>query len=290
MAPAGSAVIQNDHGTAPGLYLPAVEGRPHVFLLPGPPRELRPMFEDQVAPMLREIAGVREERVCRNYRLFGVGESNVAAALEATIEAMEGLEHGYCARPGEVDLRCIATAEVLRRVDALVSAHYATELVSTDDATMAEVVVRLLKERGETLACAESCTGGSIANLITNVPGASEVFLEGVVTYANEAKTRLLGVPAEMIREYGAVSEPVAQAMADGCLARSGASHVVTTTGIAGPTGGTKEKPVGTVFLGLASVGRETEVVGICHPSDRESFKGYVGLYALDLVRRRLGR
>ena len=288
MAPVGSTVLQNDHGTAPGLYLSASEGRPHVFLLPGPPRELTPMFEDQVAPMLKEIVGVQEERVCRNYRLFGVGESNVAAALEETLDAMEALEHGYCARSGEVDLRCIAAAEVLVKIDALVGELYPEELVSTDDASLPEVVVRLLKARGETFACAESCTGGTIANLVTNVSGASEVFIEGAVTYANEAKTRMLDVSAELIAEHGAVSEPVARAMAEGCLARSGASHVVTTTGIAGPTGGTKEKPVGTVFLGLASVGGETEVAHLCHPNDRLSFKGYVGLFALDLVRRRI--
>lgn len=288
MAPAGATVLQNEHGTAPGLYLPAAIGRPHVFLLPGPPRELHPMFEKQVMPMLKDIVGLTEERICRNYRIFGVGESNVAAVLEEKLKAIAEMEHGYCVKAGEVILRCIAPENALSEVDALVDGHFRAELVSTDDTTLEEVVVELLAARKETLAVAESCTGGQIAHLVTNVPGASEVFMEGLTTYANAAKIRLLGVDEAMLKQHGAVSREVAAAMAAGCRNRAGVTHALSTTGIAGPTGGTREKPVGTVFIGMSSEGREVEVQEVHYPSDRMTFKEIVARKALDALRRRL--
>ena len=149
-------------------------------------------------------------------------------------------------------------------------------------------MVELLTKRNETLAVAESCTGGYLASCVTNVSGSSAVFLEGNVTYSNEAKIRALGVPGPVIERLGAVSEEVAAAMAEGARARSGASYALSTTGVAGPTGGTEEKPVGTVFIGLASATGSTEVQKLFFPSDRLTFKQVVTQRALDLLRRRL--
>ncbi len=288
MVPKGARVLPNPRGTAPGLYVPAARGRPHVFLLPGPPRELEPMFEAQVVPFLKDIAGIQEEKQCRNYKIFGVGESRVAAELESRLDAIEGLEHGYCARSGEVDLRCIASARVLEEIDTLVRKTFGAHLVSSDDAALEEVVVRMLVDRRETLATAESCTGGQIANLLTDVPGASEVFVEGFVTYANQAKIDLLGVGAELLEAHGAVSAPVAAAMAEGCLERAGTDHAIAVTGIAGPGGGTEEKPVGTVFLAMKSREEPVYVKKIFYPTDRATFKRMIARRALDFLRRRL--
>jgi nicotinamide-nucleotide amidase len=148
-------------------------------------------------------------------------------------------------------------------------------------------VVDLLRGKGRTLAIAESCTGGLLASRITDVAGASQVFLEGNVTYSNESKTRTLAVPAEMITRVGAVSEEVAAAMAEGARNRAGSTFALATTGIAGPDGGTPEKPVGTVFIGLAAEGTTTEVQKLLFPMDRLSFKRITSQYALDMLRRR---
>jgi nicotinamide-nucleotide amidase len=159
-------------------------------------------------------------------------------------------------------------------------------IVSEDGSEMEAIVVRLLTERGATVAVAESCTGGLLANRFTNVPGASAVFLEGNVTYSNAAKTRTLGVPVELLDSVGAVSKEVAQAMAEGARARAGATYSLSTTGVAGPDGGTPEKPVGTVFVGLASADGPSQVEKLFFPTDRATFKQVVTEAALDLLRK----
>ena len=292
MVPAGAKILHNARGTAPGLFFPydAEKGRPAIFLLPGPPRELQPMFEEQVLPVLKEMmqaAGtvVPEQR---GYYFYGVGESDMAAELDPKLGDIEGLELGYCIKNGGVIVRGIGHAEVLGAMAPLLRACFPQNLVSDDGATMEEVVVRLLGERSEWLSTAESCTGGFIAHKLTMVPGSSGVFGRGFVTYANEAKMDLLGVEPEMLEEFGAVSEPVARAMANGCLQVSGADHAVAVTGIAGPTGGTVEKPVGTVFIAQASKGGETRVNQRLMQTDRETFKVRVTQAALDMVRRRI--
>ncbi|MEQ1852853.1 MAG: nicotinamide-nucleotide amidohydrolase family protein, partial [Chthoniobacteraceae bacterium] len=199
-----------------------------------------------------------------------------------------GLEVGYCARPGEVDLRLIGTPEVLDRAAAIVGERLGKWIFTTDERELPEVVVENLTARGKTIATAESCTGGFIANQITGVPGASKVFLAGFVTYANEVKTSALGVDAALIREHGAVSEPVARQMAEGAVLKAGADFALSTTGIAGPDGGTAEKPVGTVFVALAERGRKTLVQRHHFPTDRETFKHLVSQTAMDLLLRRL--
>lgn len=292
MAPVGADILPNPNGTAPGLYVPPRMSGEHncaVFLLPGPPRELYPMFEAEVVPRLESLAGIENPPEMVELKFIGIGESDFHQGIDDQLEAIAGLEHGYCARLGEVDLRLIGTGEAVTAARAIAEGAFADQLVSDDGAILEEVVVRLLKEQGKSVSTAESCTGGLIATRLTDVSGASEVFRYGFVTYANEAKRDLIGVSWDDLLEHGAVSEPVARQMAEGALRVGGADVAVSVTGIAGPTGGTEAKPVGTVFLGLAVKGRETQVVKQFHPWGRDAFKRQVSQAALNLVRRALG-
>lgn len=291
MVPVGADVLPNANGTAPGLYLPPrINGRSRcaVFLLPGPPRELYPMFHEEVAPRLRALSGVEDVAMVSELKFTGVGESDFHDSVDAELAEMGGLEYGYCARMGEVDLRLIGGEGVIEAAKELVLGRFEKYLISADGSSMEATVVRLLRERGMRLATAESCTGGLIANRLTNVPGSSEVFTHGWVTYGNGAKGDQLGVPMELIGIYGAVSEEVARAMAEGALRVSGADFAVSVTGIAGPGGGSEDKPVGTAWLGLAARGGETVSQRIYHPRNRKDFKQSASQSALDLVRRAL--
>jgi nicotinamide-nucleotide amidase len=202
--------------------------------------------------------------------------------------AIPGIELGYCARPGEVEVRIIGDRKAMQVADAVIRSELGLSIFSDKSEALEEVVVRLLKQRKETLATAESCTGGWIANRITNVSGASEVFLAGYVTYANSAKSDVLNVDSKLIDEHGAVSEAVARAMAEGARARAASAYGLATTGIAGPTGGSDEKPVGTVYIALASENSETVARKFLFSTDRETFKQLAAQTALDLLRRRL--
>jgi nicotinamide-nucleotide amidase len=291
MVPEGAVVLENPHGTAPGLYLPAdaVLGSPHLFLLPGPPRELKPMFADLVFPVLSRLLGEENELPAwRNFRIYGVGESSLATKLEPLLATLPDLEIGYCARLGEVDLRLIGASLSIEEASLIVRREFPKDIVVESESSIEEVIVRLLAERGETVATAESCTGGLIASTITDVPGSSAVFHRGYVTYANEAKTALLGVPVEMLAAHGAVSDEVVRAMAEGCLDRSGANHAIAVSGIAGPSGGSAEKPVGTLHVAVATKGGVTFSKRYLYPFDRISFKQRVTRLVLDLLRRRL--
>ncbi len=290
--PREAVVLWNHHGTAPGLYFPPMEksGReksPHIFLLPGPPRELKPMFTDSVLPILAKVLPPRPAFALSTFRIAGLGESGVEELVGEPLLAL-GLEVGYCARPGEVDLRLIGGAGELARAEAIVVEKLGANLVTRDGRELEKVVVDLLTARGETLAVAESCTGGLIAHRVTNVPGASAVFMQGFVTYANDAKTRALAVPAALIREHGAVSAEVAAAMAEGARAAAGTDHALATTGIAGPGGGSAAKPVGTVFIALATKLGSTTVERHRYQHERKTFKNLTAQTALDLLRRRL--
>ncbi len=293
MVPAGATVLPNAHGTAPGLYLPPVstpsERTPHLFLLPGPPRELQPMFEASVIPVLRELTGSLAAVACRVFRCVGIGESLVESRIGERLSARPGLEVGYCARPNEVDLRLIGPVALLDEIEPEVRAELAEFIVSDDGASLEAVVVNRLLALGRSVATAESCTGGLLAHRLTNVPGASGVFAAGWVTYANEVKTAQLGVPAEFFADHGAVSEPVVRAMAEGARERAGADFALATTGIAGPGGGSPEKPVGTVWLALAERGAETQAWSEFFPTSRETFKDLATQAALNALRRRLG-
>ena len=287
--PEGARVLANDNGTAPGLYVAASNRSgmptPHLFLLPGPPRELEPMFRDAVLPILRTMApqGALD---CRIFCLACVGESVVEKAIGEQILALPNIELGYCAHAGAVDVRVIGPTAELDRAEAVIRGAFAESIYTASGETLEAAVVALLAKRGETIATAESCTGGYLAHRMTNVPGSSAVFLAGHVTYANEAKTAALGVPPELLEEHGAVSEPVACAMAEGARLRANTTYALATTGIAGPTGGSEAKPVGTVFVALASANSETDVQRFRFGTDRQTFKHLTTQRALEMLRQ----
>lgn len=289
--PVGADVLPNPNGTAPGIYIPPrLNGVAPcaVFLLPGPPRELYPMFRMEVGPRLVALAGGENVPDLLGLKLAGVGESDVQQEIDADLARIPDLEVGYCARVGEVDVRLIGDARAIRAGRDVVIARFEKNLVSEDGTSLEGVVVRMLASKELKIATAESCTGGLIANRITNVPGSSAVFTHGFVTYANEAKRDLLGVRQEDLDVHGAVSEPVARAMAEGALRVSGADFALAVTGIAGPDGGTPEKPVGTVWIAWAGKGIATRVVKQLHPRNRKDFKLAVSQAALDGLRRLL--
>lgn len=291
LVPTGADVLPNPNGTAPGLYLPPRINRLSncaVFLLPGPPRELYPMFHEEVAPRLRALSGSADVAAVCELKFTGIGESDFHHGIDDELAATTGLEYGYCARMGEVDLRLIGQEKAIVSARSLVLEKFSKYLISDDGSSLEATVIRLLGEKGMKLATAESCTGGLIANRLTNVAGASDVFTHGWVTYANEAKIGQLQVAAETIEIHGAVSEETAREMAVGALLASGADIAVSVTGIAGPGGGTEEKPVGTAWLGLAVKGGETITLKVYHPRNRKDFKQSVSQSALDLIRRRL--
>ena len=289
--PTGAQVLPNENGSAPGFYLKAnINPRvpsPHVFVLPGPPRELQPMFRAFVMPILREIvpaSGLLERRL---YRIAGVGESLVEEAIGRKVQALPGIELGYCARPGEVEVRIVGKSEAVEQADAIITSKLSRFIFSAADENLEEVIVKLLRKRNQTLATAESCTGGLIANRITNVPGSSDVFLAGYVCYSNQAKIEMLNVDPKLIEENGAVSAPVARALAERARVCAGSTYSLATTGIAGPTG-SPEKPVGTVYVALASPDSKTVVKKFFFPTDRETFKQLAAQWAFDLLRRKI--
>lgn len=291
--PRGAQVLRNRFGTAPGLFLraginPAVSS-PHLFLLPGPPRELQPMFTEFVMPLLRAI--VRPSDIVRRlYKIANMGESVVETRVGSKLLAIPGLEVGYCARPGEVDLRLVGRPEIVDQGEKIVLESLGRFIFTRGTETLEEKIVQSLIRTKRSLAIAESCTGGLLANRVTDVPGASEIFLAGYVTYSNDAKNDLLGVDKDQIARLGAVSAEVATAMADGARKRAGAFYALSTTGIAGPAGGSAEKPVGTVFTGLSSANAHTKTKEFFFPTDRETFKQMVAQAAFEMLRVAIGK
>ena len=288
--PAGAQVLPNENGSASGLYLKAninpLIPSPHVFVLPGPPRELQPMFRESVTSILRSIVQVPASIERRLYKIACLGESTIEQAIGDKVLAIPGIELGYCARPGEVDIRIVGETDVVSRADVIIKKELGSSIFSANDEALEEVLVNLLSSRKETLAIAESCTGGLLANRITNIPGASSVFLAGYVCYANEAKIDMLEVAPELIEKHGAVSEPVARALAQHARMRARSTYALATTGIAGPLG-SPEKPVGTVYIALAAP-VEILVKKLFFPSDRETFKQMAAQAAFDLLRRKV--
>jgi nicotinamide-nucleotide amidase len=300
MIPAGARVLRNDSGTAPGL---ALEVRPNPFradgghawliLLPGPPRELRPMFADWVVPLLMQVMPPAEKWVCRILKTTGLGESLVEEKIAGPLQKLvtAGLDLGYCARIGEVEIRLAASGggaeSIVLEAEDIVRQLLGRLVFTTGDDTLEATLVRMLTERAKTVALAESCTGGMLAHRLTNIPGASAVLKCGLVTYSNEAKRNFLGVTAAALDEYGAVSEAVARQMAEGARQKCRADYALSVTGIAGPGGGSEAKPVGTVFMALAHE-KGTAVERHFNPFDRETFKYVTSQQALDLLRRAL--
>lgn len=292
LVPQGGQAFINENGTAPGIYLHANLNpdipSPHLFLLPGPPRELEPMFRRSIAPALRAIAVSSAKLDVRKFRLANIGESIVEKKVGAQLLAIPGLELGYCARPGEVEVRVLGSADAVAEAEKIMCANLAEAIFTIGAEDLAEVIVRKLAAESETIALAESCTGGFLAHRITNVAGSSQVFLAGSVTYSNEEKIRALGVSGETLEKFGAVSEEVAREMAEGIRKCAGATHSLATTGIAGPTGGSAEKPVGTVYISLASENQPTICKKLLFLTDRQTFKQMVAQNAFDLLRKRL--
>ncbi|HLP77111.1 MAG TPA: nicotinamide-nucleotide amidohydrolase family protein, partial [Candidatus Paceibacterota bacterium] len=261
-----------------------------LIMLPGPPRELRPMFSESVIPLLQRVFPAPQHFACKTFRTCGVGESMVQERIEKPMQTLvdAGLELGYCARPGQVDVRLVATGakatELVKSAEAVLRTHLSESIYAEGDEGLEDIVIRLLTQQKRTVAVAESCTGGFITHRLTNVPGASAVFKGGFVTYSNELKQRILGVRAETLSGHGAVSEAVAREMAEGARRISESDYAISTTGIAGPDGGTPEKPVGTVFIALAN-SKETRVWKMFNPWDRVTFKDVTAEQALNQLR-----
>ena len=290
MLPRGCTVLVNDWGTAPACAFEAEGCR--VILLPGPPRECEPLFRLRALPWL---AGLEDGVIGSRYvKIFGEGESTVEYLTRPLADSLEGVTLAPYAKEGECELRVTARAESREAALALcdpvvaqIRAILGDKVYGVEVSSLEEVVVRGLEACGMTIACAESCTGGLIAKRITDVSGASGVFGYGCVTYWNEAKMGLLGVAPKTIEQYTEVSEQCALEMARGVRKLSGADVGISTTGYAGPTGGTAEHPVGTVFIGLSWEGGET----VLRPDPRymktrEQVRQKAASHAFDLVRR----
>lgn len=298
MVPQGADALANPNGTAPGLWID-VAGRV-VVLLPGPPRELQPMFEAAVAPRLASSNPGRRLRR-RVLKITGRSESQVeevAFPIYSTVgDAMVPVQTTILASPGQIELHLEAVGEDVARIDARLAEGVAAlagalgdVVFSTDGRALEEVVGDALREARSRVAVAESCTGGLVQSRLTEVPGSSEWVIGGVVAYANRAKIDFLGVPEALIAEVGAVSEPVAMAMADGVRTRLGAEVGVGVTGIAGPGGGTPEKPVGTVAIAVSGAGQPTRVRTFVFPGDRQTVRRHAVAAALDMTRRLVRR
>jgi nicotinamide-nucleotide amidase len=286
-------VLPNSNGSAVGMLV--AEGAKILAILPGPPRENQPMFIDHVLPRLRAMAGDVHIRR-RILRVAGVGESAVDEIAAPIYTSYPDVETSILFNRAEVELHVTARAhsdekagEIADEVVARLSEALGTAVFSTDGSTIEEVVGQQLARLGHTLSIAESCTGGLIAQRITEVPGSSDYFMEGAVTYSNEAKVRQLTVPRDVIEDRGAVSAECAEAMAAGMLRRSGTDHAISATGIAGPGGGSDTKPVGTVFIGYASV-EKARSIKVLLPGDRYLIRWRASQAALDLLRRELAK
>ncbi len=288
--PEGCVIFENDWGTAPGCAFEAEGVR--VVMLPGPPSECLPMFRERAVPYLKGLSeGVI---LSRSLRIFGTGESMVESRLRERMNAMTNPTLAPYAKEGEVELRITAKADtpeqaaaLLDPVEAGLRSEFGAMVYGVDVGSLEEVVQSLLEEKGLTLSCAESCTGGLTAKRMTDLPGASRVFRGGVVSYTDEVKRAALGVPAALLEEHGAVSAPVAKAMAEGVRALTGSDLAVSTTGVAGPGPDDRGNPVGLVYVALAApegtLVRERYLSGT-----RGRIRTSAASTALDLVRQYL--
>jgi nicotinamide-nucleotide amidase len=291
--PEGAEVLPNRHGTAPG-FVGGVRGA-RLCALPGPPREMRGVLEEEALPRLRELVGEgRRVVVTRSLETFGEREAAVGEAIADLMERGREPRVGTTAVRGTIRVVIHAegepaeVAEAIEHAEAEVRRRLGAIVFGVDGETLADVTGRLLLARRSTIATAESCTGGLVAGALTRTPGISSVFRGGVVAYANEEKTRLLGVDPALLARVGAVSEEVARAMAGGVRSGFGTDLGLSVTGVAGPGGGTAEKPVGLVHLALDARGacthRRVHLPGL----DRDLVREIAVKAALDLVRRTL--
>ena len=284
-------VLPNPNGTAPGMFLE--HNGTAIVLLPGPPREMQPMFSNHVVSKLQQRSGSLRV-VRRMLRVAGMGESAVDEKIAPVYTKYENPQTTILFNQSEIEIHLTARGrtedeanQLLDRVVFEIEEQLGNAIFAFRGEKMEEVIGLKLTVGGYTLAVAESCTGGLLAERLTEVPGSSKYFIEGVVTYSNESKTRLLGVEPILLLEYGAVSGPVAEAMSEGMRNRAATDFALSITGIAGPDGGTEDKPVGTVFIAISSEAG-TEHRRLKLPGDRNLIRWRATQAAMDLLRRRL--
>ncbi len=296
MLPAGCVVLPNPYGTAPGFVAVRADGR-FVACMPGVPREMKPMLADRLIPWIVRTYGIGDAIFTRTLHTVGISESLLDTQIETLFRSLENPKIAMLAHEGKVDVKIMAKARDRAAADAAIAPVEAElrerigrGIFGVDDETLEGALVRRLTAAGATFATAESLTGGSLADAIVRVPGASATFRGGIVAYDNAIKTSLLGVDASILRDHGAVSEETALAMARGACARLGADVALATTGIAGPGGATPGKPVGLVYVALATAAGETDVRRLTLPGSRDDVRRRSTLGALDLLWRFLDR
>ena len=288
---AGSDVLENNHGTAPGLWVSAEKN--HVILLPGPPGELKPMFEQSCMPRLREMGGGVAMARCV-FRTACLAESTLDARIAPIYTKYKNPETTILGKPGQVEIRLTARGKnrdeaekLLKELGDQIDQELDEYIFARSEQSLEEVVGMFLVLKNATIATAESCTGGLIAQRLTDVPGSSKYFMSGVVCYSNESKMELAGIPPLLLEMQGAVSAEVARGLAEGIRSRAGTTIGVGVTGIAGPGGGSKEKPVGTVHIAVATPAG-TQEHQFSFPGEREKVRWWASQAALDMVRREL--
>lgn len=287
----GAKILPNPNGSAVGMSVAV--GDKFFVILPGPPRELKPMFEAHVLPDLRKSAGKIVVRR-RILRVSGIGESAVDEAIAPIYKTYGTVETSILFNRSEIEVNLAAKAEseteaekTLEELAGKIVEQLGIAVFATNGELMEEIVGKFLTESGKTLAVAESCTGGLIGERLTDVSGASAYFMEGATTYSNEAKTRTLDVSGDLIKAHGAVSAEVAEAMAKGMRERAATDYAISVTGIAGPNGGSEEKPVGTVFIGYADESC-VKSLKLNLPGDRYLIRWRASQAALDYLRRQI--
>lgn len=288
----GAQIVENHNGTAPGMIVPVGESK-YIILMPGPPEELKMMFEESIAPFL---ASLNHQVICsKTVKICGMGESRVAAAVADLISSQTNPTIATYAKGGEVHLRVTASGsdakaarKSIKPIVKELKKRFGDKVYTTRESeTLEQHVVGLLKRKKMTVATAESCTGGLVASTLINVPGASEVFNEGYITYSNESKQKILGVKKKTLKKDGAVSAACAEEMAKGAAKAADAQAAISVTGIAGPDGGTEEKPVGLVYIGCYIDG-EVWVESYHMNGNRQKVREISVKKALDILRRHL--
>lgn len=286
----GAMVIDNNNGTAPGLMISTKENK-KIILLPGPPNEMIPMFEQDIFPYLSKLES--SVIISDMVKICGIGESMVETLVTDLIEKQSNPTIAPYAKDAEVHLRVTAKADTISKANDLLKPivddlkkRFKENIYTTEEAeTLEEAVVKLLKKQKLTVTTAESCTGGLVAGRLINVPGASDVFNEGFITYSNDAKIKYLNVKKETLQEFGAVSTNTAKEMAEGVVRATNSDTAIAITGLAGPDGGTDEKPVGLVYI-ACFVKNKTTVKEYHFKGNRQKIREYTVVNALDLLRR----
>ena len=291
LGPEGAEWLENKKGTTPGLWIE--EDGVRILLLPGPPHELEAMFESVCLPRLARLS-TGERLLSRVYKVVGLPESEVDQRIAPIYKAYTSVATTILAVAGAIEIHLRARAAKEDEAEALltelgdkVELALGDHVFSTRGESLEQIVAMYLNMKQKSVAVAESCTGGLLSERLTRVPGSSGYFLGGVVCYSNDLKTKLAGVPRALLETHGAVSKPVAQALAEGIRNRSGANIGIGITGVAGPSGGTPEKPVGLVYISLADE-RGTQVREFRFPGDRERIRHWATQAALELIRRRM--